>query len=298
MSISYDELGWAGELRLDPSLTQVQWGICDDYVLRDPDNLPNGEHDRAGQYIEPKYPITLRDRWRSIRPLEEPNLVFDFARTYEQVQMQQNTDKPNVTGPVLEWCRKYGLVGTGGYGWSAGSEEETVQGYIREMQRIWRMLRLYSAVLDKDEDAAKELLLGRRKHGGPRRVGEDHGWYRMDLIEHALFDFGQTVAQNVHKYCRPTVVLPPRSRDLSKVCTAWDFDNLLGPMYLQLYWFLGAQGQAKRCKMCGYPMFKARKDKKFCSEPCRRNWNYHYGEGKSSKEARRRVRSEGQHRTE
>lgn len=90
----------------------------------------------------------------------------------------------------------------------------------------------------------------------------------------------------------------------------WAFDSLLGAMWLQMLWLM--LGQGRRCEWCrklldvdpgehlrttGTGNAGSRKPprhKRFCRHTtCRQNWNYHYGHGKSSKEARKKKREGG-----
>ncbi len=80
----------------------------------------------------------------------------------------------------------------------------------------------------------------------------------------------------VHKYCRQSLVLsldPDATLDASyEVDVTWEFDNLLGAMYLQMYWLVAAGGTLARCGVCGRMIARAnsnkggrqtRRDKKF-----------------------------------
>lgn len=58
----------------------------------------------------------------------------------------------------------------------------------------------------------------------------------------------------------------------------WSFKNLLGAMYLQIFWLMGAGSKLGRCEQCGgmisltrsHPRGrKPRNDKRFCDDACR-----------------------------
>jgi hypothetical protein len=94
----------------------------------------------------------------------------------------------------------------------------------------------------------------------------------------------------------------------------WGFKSLLGAMWMQMMWLMDAREEdVRRCPWCRKVItfepspeqpeanlepkenvrkqYKVRVDKIFCDDPrCKANWNYHFGEGKSSKHARKRER--------
>ena len=66
--------------------------------------------------------------------------------------------------------------------------------------------------------------------------------------------------------------------DPMKLRSIWEFDNLLGAMYLQMYWLMTSAGELKRCEHCGRIVSlscphpegrKRRSDKRFCDDACR-----------------------------
>jgi hypothetical protein len=86
----------------------------------------------------------------------------------------------------------------------------------------------------------------------------------------------------VHKYCRQHIavsldsdVRPSVSHETDIV---WTFDNLLGAMYLQMYWLMTSSASTARCEHCsqiislGRPHPEGRKhrsDRRFCDDACR-----------------------------
>jgi len=57
----------------------------------------------------------------------------------------------------------------------------------------------------------------------------------------------------------------------------WPLDNLLGAMYLRMYWLMTSAEELKRCEHCGllnplarpHPEGRKRRDKKICDDACR-----------------------------
>ena len=87
----------------------------------------------------------------------------------------------------------------------------------------------------------------------------------------------------VSLYCFPTLNIGEPGGP-SGVQSGWGFRNLLGPMYLQMYWLMAAGGNVTRCRYCSRIISltsplpgarKTRQDKKFCDNACRQRYHYH-----------------------
>ena len=84
----------------------------------------------------------------------------------------------------------------------------------------------------------------------------------------------------VRRYCFQGIVIEfdgPRP-DPSVVRLKWDAYNLLGVMYLQMYWIMFSGGTLARCEQCRRVISlakpnpegrKRRRDKRFCDDACR-----------------------------
>jgi hypothetical protein len=205
-----------------------------------------------------------------------------------------------------------------------------LEDYLEEMRQAARIVRLYEAVLEDNEEAARELLgypsdtqedvlyeldvteedrdqrtvtfkikgliPAQQLMSANERLGDDGEWYEMDPLEHADVEVCRAVTSRVNKHCHVTAIPPKkRSRDVAMIRTGWAFNSLLGAAYLQMYWHIGARGKITRCKQCAALIPDAREDQEFCRNDgrCRAKWNYHHGEGKSSKKARKRARQAG-----
>jgi hypothetical protein len=129
------------------------------------------------------------------------------------------------------------------------------------------------------------------------------------LKEVALEYIDETIHQRVSGECHPRLY---RQKD-GTARRGWGFKSLLGAMWLQMMWLRSATpDEVDRCPWCrktiafepqpeqpevdpglkknARPKYRTRDDKTFCNPRCRANWNYHFGEGKSSKYARKRER--------
>jgi hypothetical protein len=91
----------------------------------------------------------------------------------------------------------------------------------------------------------------------------------------------QTVEEVVHELCWQRIrfsLESDKGPDLSTVHTAWTFENLLGAMYLQMWWLIASAGDITRCDFCGRIVSlarshpegrKRRRHKRFCDDACR-----------------------------
>jgi hypothetical protein len=90
-----------------------------------------------------------------------------------------------------------------------------------------------------------------------------------------------TVDQVVRESCKQSIVVHIDAMpqlDPSAVKLVWYFDDLLGAMYLQMYWLLTSGGDLVHCEHCRrlisltrpHPQGrKRRRDKRFCDDACR-----------------------------
>lgn len=150
---------------------------------------------------------------------------------------------------------------------------------------------MYEAFLNQDGLTARSLLSECRNEVGhfipdtkfEKLVVEDEG--ESGLVQYilamALHSSIRMVTETFQKLCRMEariVAENPLSPDLSEVVSVWNFDNLLGAAYLQMYWLMTSAGGLARCQQCGriislarpYPKGrKRRQDKRFCNDACR-----------------------------
>jgi len=315
-----EEFKQTRELRAGPGLEEGVWRVCEDYRLVESRVVESeGRRVYIPAYIRPLYPVTRKYKWRTISPLDGEDLFVQFVHIHERgfaeahkralVRGDKRGDYSMRTFDYWrvvrdEWAKRHGLLGLGGGAWQGG-RSETIQGYMAEMSRAAKVLYLYEAVLDEDEEAARTLLEQFPwKVIDGERLGDDDKWYRMPPLEHAFYEVKLEIEKKVRQHCRATLVLPKGSHDVSKVKSGWAFDSLLGAMYLQMYWHVAAQGTIKRCKHCGDLIPNPRARQEFCRSrdgvrnKCRNDWNYHEGEGKSNKHARKAKREAHKRRLE
>jgi hypothetical protein len=97
-------------------------------------------------------------------------------------------------------------------------------------------------------------------------------------LEYALEVAACVVEDVVRHFCYQTLRVKPGIHDPSQPVTGWRFTNLLGAMYLQMYWLMAAGADVAHCEYCGRimplatPILGARKprsDKRFGDDNCR-----------------------------
>jgi hypothetical protein len=225
-----------------------------------------------------------REEWWDYSPVEDvPDLFLTFGKLYGQADFGQ---------AALAFSDNYGLPGC----WKDIVEGERdltrpptrmkVSQFRDEARRAWGVLALYESVLNSDAPAVKDLFLELRDDTVFSLWNKFFRFERINDSDPALLHIGlmgaaQTVEEAVHELCRHRIrfsVESDKSPDLSTVYTAWDFDNLLGAMYLQMWWLIASAGDITRCEFCGRSISlarshpegrKHRRDKRFCRDACR-----------------------------
>ena len=274
-----NDFEWARGLRTSAE-TQDVWWVCDDYEIRGGKVVASYP---ATSFGDGKYyPIsdyTLNEGWRSYRPLQEtPDLFLRFARLYQE---------PDFDKAALVWSRKYGVPG----GISSTKKPSGhrpdfmyIKGFWKEVKKAWFILRMYEAALNRDPRDVQRLLADYRNEGAnyfwPMEINSESpfGYYENEL-QLALYGAMNLVKEEAEWLCSEWLVVEGDQRipDPSRVRLLKGFQNLLGAMYLQMYWLI-CSGDAARCEHClqiislgrTYPEGrKRRRDKRFCDDACR-----------------------------
>ena len=275
-----ESLKRVGELTKFPE-NAGSWYVCDEYELRE-------------ESVFARYPVGPPFKgkdwdwkgWKSYRPLEDvPDLFFKLAYLYEE---------PDFEEAVLAFCHRYGVLG-GGSSRTVGWLHKTHLSWFREeAKRALGILRMYEAVLNRDWQQAELLLLRGHVQEIIELVGTDQqllAGLRKDLsdedlpgvyLQDALIGSVIMVQATVNKVCRPAAVFAESvffpEADPSGIKGVWEFNNLVGAAYLQMYWLMTSGGTLTRCEYCGRVMSlgrpqpegrKRRQDKRFCDDACR-----------------------------
>ncbi len=246
-----EELGW--------------WEVCDEYEIR------NGK-------IVAKHPFrdsTGRQRWRIYWPLQDtPDLFLKLATTYEAPEFSEAT---------LVFSHKYGVLGGSSIRRERNYVEMSLSQWWEEAERAWVILKLYEAARNRDGDAVERL---HAKYDGTLlealtpdliKVDEKHPERNWRVAQFGVINSTILVQRTVQLLCRPALAFGSED-DPFRVTALWEFDNLLGALYLQMYWLMASGDDLGRCENCDRPISlartqpqgrKRRRDKRFCDDACR-----------------------------
>ncbi|MGI9048032.1 MAG: hypothetical protein ACR2GU_01395 [Rubrobacteraceae bacterium] len=229
------------------------WAFADGYEILGDQILEKPALDEDGYgLMYPYYPLE-----------DAPDLFLKFARLYEEVDFQ---------AAALEWCHRYGMLHT--------PDEQSIDNmgtsmplltFRREVARAHYVLAIYEAVLNRDKMAARTLL---SELGDPE--GDLYHPVYSQPLQKAIQWVRCEVMFKVQNSYLP-MLLPKEPYSL-EVKHTWYFLDLLGAMYLQMYWLMASNGKISRCEYCAriisltkpYPDGrKRRRDKRFCDDACR-----------------------------
>jgi len=202
--------------------------------------------------------------------MEAPDLFLKLASLYEE---------PNFEEAALVFSRKFGLPGGSSSEKGGRPDGMHLSGFRKECKRAWVILRMYEAALNQDQEAASRMFstyVNEFSDAVQRENVEEH--YMVIFVLASSF-----VANTAGELCRPAISITETTfsqpqPDASWVKSAWQFDNLLGAAYLQMYWLMTSAGDLAHCEYCGQTISlarsrpagrKRRRDKRFCDDACR-----------------------------
>jgi hypothetical protein len=240
------------------------------------------------------------DGWTDYRPIDEvPDLFLRFARLYGESDFNK---------AALDFANKYGLptgadeepAPLGRAGFETDALNWSLAQFRHEAQRAWVIIALYEAVLNDEDQTVRKLLA---EHGDIKPFKRWLSYLELIPAEHQNLALAlglecavEATKEIVHKYCRQQIMLSmdrhTRPSVSCKTYISWTFDNLLGAMYLQMYWLLASRDSVARCEHCGRKVSldrphpegrKRRSDKRFCNDACRQA--HHRSEKKRAHDA-------------
>ena len=257
----------------DPSEEYEGWPVCRKYNLR------------RGEIVAEYAPEDL-EGWDISWPLEEtPDLFLKFAMLHEEPDFEQ---------AAFAFVHQYGLPdGTTIVSPFSGyerplSDKMGLSRLLVESNRAWDGLALYEAVLNHDVDQAKALIShheqSREDFGGYFRRHNREGATRTRFPPELVLALKAAVFRAKHvsdRLCTTRVDFTfdnATKVDSSCIRTYWEFENLIGVVYLQMYWLMTSGGGLTRCTNCGRLITlshtapggrKQRSDRRFCDDTCR-----------------------------
>jgi len=294
---------WWAEEPDDPEEREAYRQYKDSLVKKHRGNPEFGSYSAAYSFE-----IERHNEPKPYRPLDYTDIFLQFARLVEESPITQEV--------VLGWVELYGVLGVDkasgpgmGYGNPRGGPAETVSNfeyYAREANTVLQLYEAASAPEGPDVEYLRERISQPVREWPTQTVAEGSSPER--LSELARDYIRQTVHLRVTGECYPHLY---RQKD-GPFKQGWGFKSLLGAMWLHMMWLMTtAEEDIRRCPWCRTPIvfkhaeqpkedsglrknarakYKTRENKKFCDDRCKAKWNYHYGDGKSSKHARKRER--------
>jgi hypothetical protein len=230
--------------------------------------------------------------------VEKPGLFLGFVRLADDggldnaaTPAELDTDKNAAV--ALDWAWEHGTLGLtrvepddfGFRGASTlGGEADTVADFAEQAWIANGCLRLYEAAtaeeLDVDLIASYMTSRGKAKfaHSPPAKLRA----FALDIVAN---ETQVRIAGNAY---------PALYGRVDKLAAGWSFTNLLGAMWLQMFWLLTATEVPQRCHNCdkiiAYEQpkhsilgikrndrsagYRTRKDKRFCDKKCRDHYHY------------------------
>ena len=162
----------AGASKTNPEAASL-WHVCEEYEIR-------------GKEIRAKWPFEQYLHWNSYSPLvDAPELFLELAALHEGLDFSD---------AALAFIHRYGIPGNSGLFGSKESPNEGLQKMSlpqlqQEVERIWLILRIYEAALNRDEEAIDALLNENvaEPYRRAREVGPEFGkaikWRELSPIE-------------------------------------------------------------------------------------------------------------------
>lgn len=224
--------------------------------------------------------------------VREPHLFLKFARLadgggLDDAKTKEDLDTEKNTTVAKDWARTYGVLGLtlvekdGQRGASTiGGKMETVADFAHEAWVANGCLRLYETATADELDVnlvASYIPAARWR-----------AFYTRTPIMAREFALDQVATQTQQRLAGN--VYPALYGEVGRFVRGWDFTNLLGAMWLQMYWLLTAQETPRRCKECDrviayeqpdYGVRGTRRDRRFCEvdengkrDGCKNRYNY------------------------
>jgi hypothetical protein len=270
--------------RVEPHERNAAWWVCEDYRIRrgwivatHPFHLQPTGTEETGSFLQRS--AENRSHWRVYRPLDDaPELCLELASLHEADDFDE---------AALRFVRRYGAPG-GAETRRQGQEDRVTRFFFRQqVERLWFVLRLYEAALNRDGENAGRLLVeyapqflelsGELYPPSLRHYPHD---LDRERVAQAIEGVTSVLEESVHALCRPEFVEAPGydADDVSSLRRGWSFKNLWGAAYLQMYWLVTSAEELVRCEACRRIMSlararpdgrKTRRDKRFCSNSCR-----------------------------
>jgi hypothetical protein len=231
-----------------------------------------------------------REGWVYWPLVKYPDLFLKFARLADEGKLDDgptvdklDTDKN--AEAAKDWAETYGTLGLtrveqdefGFRGASTrGGKEDTVAAFAHEAWVANGCLKLYEAAIaeELDADLITSYMIPR---GEARLAAQPPGKLRAWALDVVATETQARVAGNAY---------PALYGEVGGFVQGWSFTNLLGAMWLQMFWLLTATEAPRRCKNCDRIIAyeqpnqpqgtkkRGRKKEKFCNKECSDRYVY------------------------
>lgn len=311
-----DQFRLALEKNVEENSRQSEWPVYEDYEVK---------LDKAGnRYFRAPESSPVKKRLQPLTRVSA-DLFLRFAHWVEDPGMDRGFDTERNATAHKMWAENFGVLGLDPpdqsdfrlpnstrvmaeylgrpwlpqkpRGWrntARGGRRESVDNFAFEAWEAHMVLRLYQSVRSQEvvdapsairfmspDDQVDLPISGRPPHVEKDFYSEDPELTRM----WALGIVNDAVNRKIESHCYPIIQGAPSSHQ-----QAWGSRSLLGAMWLQMMFLMLAD---RYCWWCGKGLDPGRHSHaRFCDNDgrCRAKWNYHEGEGRSSKEKRRQSR--------
>jgi len=221
--------------------------------------------------------------------VENPDLFLEFARLadgggLDNADTVDGLDTDKNASALLGWAREHGVLGLtrvepdhfGFRGASTlGGKADTVAAFAYEAWRAHDALRLYEAAIaeELDVDFIASYMPPRWRTLFTRTPARAQAW----ALEAVATETQGKVAGNAY---------PALYGEVGRFVQGWSFTNLLGAMWLQMFWLLTTAEAPARCRQCDNIIAyeqpeqpqgtkkRGRKKEKFCSKQCSDRYVY------------------------
>jgi hypothetical protein len=229
--------------------------------------------------------------------VENPDLFLEFARLaddggLDNAPTRDELDTDKNRDVALDWAREHGTlgltrVGPDEFGFrgasTLGGEDDTVAAFAHEAWAANGCLRLYEAATAEELDV--DLIASYMTPRGKARYTQLPAKARSSALDEVAFQTQVRIAGNAY---------PALYGRVGRLAAGWSFTNLLGAMWLQMFWLQTATEVPQRCKNCdkiiAYEQpdqlmqgtkrndrsagYRTRRDKRFCDKTCRDRYHY------------------------
>ena len=231
---------------------------------------PLGDDQAGVKWISARPQPFENEKPEQYQPLVSyPGLFLTFARLAEGDGLDSNPlDSERNAAAALQWAHGHGTLGLttvedhGRLGASTrGGRGDTVESFADEAWIAHGALTVYEAATAPEGPDMETL----------RSYDPSYGFFTQEP-ERAQEWGMQAVANVVQAKVSRHASLALYQRDGGYV-QGYDFANLLGAMWLQMFWLLTADKQPRKCRRCRR-VIVGRKNKFYCDDKCKNAYNY------------------------